>query len=308
MTPQAFEEVAFRFDAGAESLVGIVTLPAAGPSSSVGVLVVVGGPQYRVGSHRQFVLLARQLAARGHAVMRFDCTGMGDSTGPEQPFTDRDSDIRAAIDAFVAQVPTITGVAIWGLCDAASAALFYAPTDGRVRHLVLLNPWVRSDAGLARTHLKHYYGSRLADRVFWGNLLHGKVGVLRALKGFFATLVAARSGAQQDEASLGFQARMARGWKRFGGDILLICSGDDLTAREFVDHAARDGEWTGLTLQARVERCDLAEADHTFSRAEWRDRVAQLTADWLDDRVAKSPALRRRSDQDATSGNARAIA
>ena len=35
------------------------------PDASRGVLVVVGGPQYRVGSHRQFVLLARDLAAAG---------------------------------------------------------------------------------------------------------------------------------------------------------------------------------------------------------------------------------------------------
>jgi exosortase A-associated hydrolase 1 len=177
----------------------------------------------------------------------------------------------------------VTEVAIWGLCDAASAALLYAPDDPRVTRLVLLNPWVRSDAGLARTHLKHYYGSRLTDRVFWGNLLRGRVGVLRALKGFVSTMVAARGRVADPDEGLGFQARMARGWKRFGGDILLICSGDDLTAREFIDHAASDAEWAGLVDGSQVARCTLADADHTFSRAEWRDRVAAVTADWLDE-------------------------
>jgi len=305
-----FDEESFFFDAGRERLVGIVTTPAPLPggvataASSLGVLVVVGGPQYRVGSHRQFVLLARALAQRGYAVMRFDCTGMGDSSGTEQAFTDRDGDLRAAIDAFTKHVPTLTGVAIWGLCDAASAALLYAPSDERVRQLVLLNPWVRSEVGLARTHLKHYYGSRLTDPAFWGNLVRGRVGVFRALKDFVATLVASR-GRRDDEAGLGFQARMARGWSRFGGDILLICSGDDLTAREFVDHAERDAEWSGLLAQSRVERCDLADADHTFSRAEWRDRVAQTTADWLDRRATHSPGLRRRSGTDLRSGGPR---
>jgi exosortase A-associated hydrolase 1 len=240
------------------------------------------------------VLLARSLAARGFAVMRFDCAGMGDSDGDERPFTDRDDDVRAAIDAFVARVAAIDEVAIWGLCDAASAALLYAPRDARVRHLVLLNPWVRSDAGLARTHLKHYYTSRLADRAFWADLVRGRVGVLRAAKGLLATLVAARDRPERidDEAGLGFQARMARGWKRFRGDILLICSGDDLTAREFIDHAARDAEWAGLLEQRRVARCDLADADHTFSRAAWRDRVAAQTADWLLRRIAPPPSDR----------------
>ena len=288
----AFREDAFLFearegdDARAGRRVGIVTHPdRPEPPAALGVLIVVGGPQYRVGSHRQFVLLARALAARGFAVMRFDCAGMGDSAGVERAFTDRDDDIGAAVDAFTARVPALEGVAIWGLCDAASAALLYAPRDPRVTHLVLLNPWVRSDAGLARTHLKHYYRSRLTDRAFWTGLLRGEVGIWRALKGFFATLATARRGvlnADADaDAALAFQTRMARGWRRFGGDILLICSGDDLTAREFIDHAARDVEWAGLVEQTRVARCDFAEADHTFSRAEWRDRVADATADWL---------------------------
>jgi hypothetical protein len=39
-------------------LVGILHRPA--EQRTRGVLLVVGGPQYRVGSHRQFVLLARE--------------------------------------------------------------------------------------------------------------------------------------------------------------------------------------------------------------------------------------------------------
>ncbi len=289
MTEPTYREQALLFDAGEARLVGIVTRPASEVQSKLGVLIVVGGPQYRVGSHRQFVLLARALATRGCAVMRFDCSGMGDSTGAALPFTERDRDIRAALDAFIAAVPEVREVAIWGLCDAASAALFYAPQDVRVTRLVLLNPWVRSDAGLARTHLKHYYSARLFDREFWRNLLRGEVGIVRALRGLGATLMQALEGSGRGsrafEQAPSFQARMARDWKRFSGDILLICSGDDLTAREFIDHAASDAEWRGVVEQLRVARCEFAEADHTFSRAAWRDQVAAWTADWLTDRT-----------------------
>lgn len=290
-----YRETALLFEAGDARLVGIVTRPASNAPARLGVLIVVGGPQYRVGSHRQFVQLARALAARGFAAMRFDCSGMGDSTGAERPFTDRDRDIRAAIDAFTATVPEVGEIAIWGLCDAASAALFYAPQDARVKKLVLLNPWVRSEGGLARTHLKHYYAARLGDREFWRKLMGGEVGIVRALRGLGSTLLRALAGSAHhaggksdrgsdvSEPGPGFQARMARGWKRFGGDILLICSGDDLTAREFVDHVAGDAEWKGLVEQMRVARCDFAEADHTFSRAAWRGQVETWTADWLAD-------------------------
>ena len=63
-------ERALAFACGDERLVGI--LHEATGECATGVLIVVGGPQYRVGSHRQFVLLARDLAAAGFAVMRFD--------------------------------------------------------------------------------------------------------------------------------------------------------------------------------------------------------------------------------------------
>ena len=280
MSDLAYREHALTFDAGDARLVAIVTTPTCDMRSKLGVLVVVGGPQYRVGSHRQFVHLARALATRGLTAMRFDCAGMGDSSGATTAFTNRDRDIRAAIDTFIATAPELVGIALWGLCDAASAALLYAPQDRRVTKLVLLNPWVRSEAGLARTHLKHYYAARLSDRTFWRHLLRGEVGIGRALREFAATVMRARAS-KAPEHRLTFQTRMARGWKKFSGDILLICSGDDLTAREFIDHAASDAEWRGVLEQARVARCDLSDADHTFSRAPWRDQVATWTADWL---------------------------
>ena len=57
-------ESACLFPCEGEELVGIVAEPEA-PLGDLGVFVVVGGPQYRVGSHRQFVLLARHLAGLG---------------------------------------------------------------------------------------------------------------------------------------------------------------------------------------------------------------------------------------------------
>ena len=291
----AYREGALAFGAPNESLLGIVTTPAAASSlpPRSGVLILVGGPQYRVGSHRQFTLLARALAARGLAAMRFDCSGMGDSGGKAGDFEARDDDIRAALDAFSAAVPTLSDVTLWGLCDAASAALFYAPKDPRVTRLVLLNPWVRSDAGLARTHLKHYYAARLFDRAFWRALAKGEVGIGRALRGFGATVGRVLRPAPGATSTVPYQTRMAEGWRHFAGEILLICSGDDLTAREFLDYAASEPAWSGLIDAPHVARRDLPAADHTFSRAAWRDQVAAWTAEWIRnaESLAPSPSL-----------------
>lgn len=54
-------EHALLLPCGQDTLVGVLSLPDA--PSNTAVVIVVGGPQYRVGSHRQFVLLARALYA-----------------------------------------------------------------------------------------------------------------------------------------------------------------------------------------------------------------------------------------------------
>ena len=80
-----------------------------------GVLMVAGGA-YRVGPHRQFLLLARDRAADGIPVMRFDYQGQGDSEGAGAfNFDSLMHDIRSAIDCFTSAVPGIEKVVLWGL-------------------------------------------------------------------------------------------------------------------------------------------------------------------------------------------------
>lgn len=143
---------------GGERMLGILALPAV--PADIGIVLVVGGPQTRVGSHRQFVLLSRRLAASGYAVLRFDYRGMGDSSGEQRGFEQVDEDIGAALDALQVTAPSVRRFVLWGLCDAASAALLYwrRTRDRRIAGFCLANPWVRSAATLARTQVRHYYG------------------------------------------------------------------------------------------------------------------------------------------------------
>ena len=265
------------FDYEGDPLVGVCNVPAVTPSH--GVLVLVGGPQYRVGSHRQFALLARVFSQRGIAAMRFDFCGMGDSDGPDRGFRGHGGEICAAIDEFVRVVPSLSNVVLWGLCDGASAALLYATGDKRVSGIVLLNPWVRSEAGLAKTRLKHYYLARLFDRGFWHKLARGGVDLARASGGLLDVVRRGWGGAPAPASS--FQTHMAQGWRSFAGPILLVLSGADLTAKEFLIHTQSDPAWAGLLGEARVVRRDLVEADHTFSRAAWRNRVVDWCAEWM---------------------------
>lgn len=271
----SMRERALLFPCEGEELIGVIT-ESPQVAGDVGVLVIVGGPQYRAGSHRQFVLLARLLAGQGVPCMRFDYRGMGDSTGMERDFESVDVDVRAAIDAFVEQVPTVKRVVLWGLCDGASAACFYAPGDDRVAGMVLLNPWVKTVQGEARTFLRHYYLKRVLDVSFWKKLLGGSVSLGRSVGG---VLDAAKAASSAETAnSRGLPERVGEALHAAGRPLCVILSGNDYIAREF------DSACTGGVLQQALESACLIRldaADHTFSSEKWRDEVAKATVDWV---------------------------
>ncbi|MFO1428940.1 MAG: hydrolase 1, exosortase A system-associated [Candidatus Competibacteraceae bacterium] len=279
-------EVAFTFSCQGAGLVGI--LHPGSDRAARGVLIVVGGPQYRVGSHRQFLLLARDLAAAGIPVLRFDYRGMGDAGGEAVDFEHCRDDIAAAVDAFLARCPGLREVVIWGLCDAASAALFYAWRDRRVKGLVLLNPWVRTEVGESRAFLKHYYLKRLFSADLWAKIRRGEFKVADSLGSLLAMVktvltptVQARSNATSSEAVGPLPERMMEGLAHFAGPVLLILSGNDLTAAEFKDTVAASPRWRRLLRQPRITRYELPAANHTFSRREWRQQVMEWTLQWL---------------------------
>jgi exosortase A-associated hydrolase 1 len=275
-----WSEEALVLSCGEEELVGILAAPKT--PAPRGVLILVGGPQYRAGSHRQFTLLARDLAQSGVASLRFDYRGMGDSSGGARTFEHAQEDIGSAIDRLMQRQPALQEVVIWGLCDAASASLFYAHGDKRVSGLVLLNPWVRTDEGMARAQLRHYYGARLLRRAFWQKLLKGEVAVLAAFTGFARRLVHAfRRNTGATPTARPLPERMEDGLRRFQGRVLLILSGNDLTAQEFKDLVGRSPGWQALLQHKRVTRHELSDANHTFSRREWRDQVSEWTRAWL---------------------------
>ena len=270
---------AMLFNCGTAELVGVLSRPEdeAGP---LGVLVIVGGPQYRVGSHRQFVLLARSLASQGMPCMRFDYRGMGDSAGDICSFESVNDDVRAAVDAFFLQVPELRGVVLWGLCDGASAACFYAPTDARVRGLILLNPWVRTAQGEAQTYLKHYYLQRLLSRAFWLKLFRGGVRLGHSVAGLSAAVQRARGGASQTQPSAGgtLPERMLADLQRAAKPALIVLSGRDYVAREFEQVCQDHAGWQQFLAANVVQH--LPEADHTFSGDRNREEVASLSLSW----------------------------
>jgi exosortase A-associated hydrolase 1 len=215
-------------------------------------------------------------------VLRFDYRGMGDSEGVHPGFEHVGPDIAAAIATLREHAPGVREIVVWGLCDAASAALLCAVADPRLKGVVLANPWVRTETSEAQTMLRHYYTERVLSGEFWRKLLSGGVRPLETLQSLGAHVRAAFSGRRSAaDAHAPFPERMLRGLAGFDGHVLLILSGNDLTAAEFRDLVERSSRWRTLLAGGRVTRRELPEATHTFSSDAWRTQVATWTAEWL---------------------------
>jgi exosortase A-associated hydrolase 1 len=277
-------EIPIVFDCDGDRLLGIHHRPER--CSDIGVLIIVGGPQYRVGSHRQFLLLARRLADAGISSFRFDCRGMGDSEGDPAGFDAISGELKSAIDTFCEAQPGLKRIVLWGLCDAAAAAMLYAHCDSRVSSMVLLNPWVTTQAGQAKTLLKHYYVGRLLSKEFWKRLFSGDVGLRRSVNSLLGNLGRVLRTKDANEAGTeewptSFVNRMQQGFGEFNGSSLFIISGDDLTAAEFEDLVAASRPWRKLMRRTSCQTVRLEAADHTFSTDEWRRFVEKTTIDWV---------------------------
>jgi exosortase A-associated hydrolase 1 len=223
--------------------------------------------------------------------MRSDYRGMGDSEGDPREFASTDDDIRAAVDCFFDEIPELQEVVLWGLCDAASAAVFYAPNDRRVAGLVLLNPWVRSEQGIAKAYLKHYYLARLLDPQLWRKIFTGKFAFFSALHSLaqqISRLVFKPKGAQTntDNGPLNqgvthLPKKFEEDLRRFKGRSLFILCDNDLTAQEFSDLSQSSDGWKKLMASSQVSKRNVEGANHTFSQRDWREKIGQWTIDWV---------------------------
>ncbi len=276
-------ERAVTIDINNVHILGILHLPEA--CRKTGVVLIVGGPQYRVGSHRQFVQLARALSGEQIACLRFDYRGMGDSEGVKQSFETIEDDIRAACDAFIAETG-VSKLVLWGLCDAASAAMMYAPSDPRVAGVILVNPWLRSESAMGKAMVRHYYLRRFFSRNFWRKVLKGKVKIGGSLKDIETYIRASRSEDKHPIPS--YKVRMEVGLNTFAGQICLILSGTDLTAREFEQQALKDQKWPSLaSTRAQIYR--LHQANHTFSSTDDKAEVEAITTKFVKHLAVEGP-------------------
>lgn len=152
--------------------------------AATGVLIVTGGSQTRIGSHRLFERLAHGIAQAGYAALRFDRRGVGDSDGEDPGYRGSGPDLDAAATAFRAETPGATRLIGLGLCDGATALALHGAA-ARLDGLVLVNPWLveaEADAPPAAA-IRQHYRQRLLSREGWQKIATGAISYRKLLRG-----------------------------------------------------------------------------------------------------------------------------
>jgi exosortase A-associated hydrolase 1 len=218
-----------------------------------GLLLVTGGSQTRIGSHRMYERLARTLAAQGISCLRFDRRGVGDSSGDEPGFRGSEPDLEAAAAALRAERPGLNRVYGFGLCDGATALALFGNRLG-LDGLILVNPWlVEAEAGEPPpAAVRRHYRERLLSLDGWKKFLSGRVDYGKLFRGVLRVGRRSASPLAEQVAVALARHRLPAMWILARGDATAIAAEAELQSKAF----------EGL----RGDHLQVDTDSHTFAR------------------------------------------
>ncbi|OAF13596.1 hypothetical protein AYJ54_43490 [Bradyrhizobium centrolobii] len=265
-----------------KALVGIVAEPAEQPNENkLAVVILNTGTIHRVGHHRMYVSMSRKLARTGCTVLRFDFSGLGDSSPhlSDQPLLQSNlADIGTALE-WLQTTRGVSRVILVGLCSGADHAILYGFSDPRIVGLVLIDPYIPPTA----RYFLDYLSRRLRDVRSWRNFRLHKSKLVRRLYEHLSQVLHREGGPQhlvyqgvdaRDSLEKAYEASAQAGVK-----LLVICTGRHHAPRQtyreqFISAFSKVSFGASLHLEF------FQDADHTFSSVKSRSELDELVTSW----------------------------
>jgi pimeloyl-ACP methyl ester carboxylesterase len=242
-----------------------------------------GWSGYRTGPHQMLARAAKIFAQQGHAVLRFDFAGRGDSDGEAQNATlaTMADDTRAALQWCAAR--GYEKVILLGLCSGCEVA-FACASDPDVRALALWSAPVFAagqgddlSRGRKRAENLKAYARKALKPATWRKVLTGRVdvaGVQRAASGGGGETARNVEDGSVGNLPRGWRARGISAFGKFRGPRLLIYGTADPATETSLEWHLAQGSCP--TTEHFVEG-----ANHSFYGLAWESEVIATTARWL---------------------------
>lgn len=263
------------------SLVGIVTRTAAsGNKQKPGVILLNPGIVHRVGPGRVYVKIARALAAQGFTVLRFDLSGIGDSSVrlDNRRFEESSVDEASEAMSFLQATRDINRFILLGGCSGAAVSLETARSDRRAIGAILINLPARleeqEEETIVRNDRYYYWNFALVSLASWRKLLTGqsnyrKIGqaLSQAIKRHFI------GKKQASDSDVRFRA-MLREVADQDVQLTFICAEGDPRLGDLREAGGR--ELKRFCAQDKVALDVIPRSDHTFSSLYDQERLVDL--------------------------------
>jgi pimeloyl-ACP methyl ester carboxylesterase len=274
-------------------LVGVMTVPEAVEHDSLcpAIIMLNAGRVHHVGPSRLYVKIARRLAAAGFMVLRFDFSGIGDSSTRHDHLPFDKSVIQETQDAmhYMSEVHGKTRFILLGLCSGANSALVTASCDPRVVGVVLINvqpvPSEELRATLLDREFTRYFWRIFCHPRLWLRVLHQewedrfwrvwKIISIQLTKVCMWRNTRAHNALEKAAASVSAPLRILI---ERNTCMLVIYSEDDL-GLDYLQMLSGSGI-PQLKSNYNVDIKIISRSDHTFTTIQNQESLIEIIFNW----------------------------
>lgn len=263
----------------AGSLVGIVTSIPQANADKTAVILLNPGIVHRTGPGRIYVKIARALAARGFTVIRFDFSGIGDSSVrlDNRPFEESSVDETRAAMSFLHATRGCDRFILMGGCSGAAVSLETAGLDRRAIGVIAINFPARADEeeSAGRRNGGHYYWNfAVRSLKSWCKLLTGQSDYRKIVRALAQS--AKRKFFRRNQESVLDQRFRTKLRELVARQVHLtfICSKGDPLLEDL--RQAGGKELKQLCAQGKAACEIISGSDHTFSALSDQERLVEV--------------------------------
>jgi pimeloyl-ACP methyl ester carboxylesterase len=272
-----------------KSLIGIITEPKSDLRNSrfPAIILLNAGLLHRIGPNRLYVKIARQMASAGFIVLRFDFSGIGDSSAREDDLPFERSTISETQEAmrYLSSLKDVERFILIGVCSGAKVAFKAAYCDPRVVGTIGINGSYYDSEILEdlNQHIKssiqgRYYCKNLLDRRSWWRVFTGKSDLRSIIR--FLLMKIRNLGSRKENMPV--KTDPLTEWNSLaerGVDMFLVNSEGSVALDTF--RLLPANRLRGLEASGKLQIEVLEHTDHVFTLLWSQNTLVNMIEQWI---------------------------